>query len=81
MADKTPTDDFKDYLRGIARYQRTEALQRLQLITNWAALAKQEVEQRATQFIHTLDPVTLQALADGRIDAPQAIEHVLGERR
>jgi len=81
MPENTSTGYFKDYLRGIARYQRREQLERLLQITSWAALAKQEVETRATQFIRALDPVTLQALADGEIDAPQAIQHILNETR
>jgi phosphomevalonate kinase len=81
MAEKTHTDNFKDYLRGIARYQSCESLEHLKPITSWVALAKKEVETRAKQLIRSLDPATLQALADGEIDVQQAIQNVLDEQR
>lgn len=65
-----------DYLTGRVRADRAEGLKMIDR-ANWQRLAFNEQQRRATALLEVLDDETLDAIAKGLVDIPNALELVL----
>lgn len=70
------TDTMTDYLRGMARHNRP-AVEWIAAQTGWQQLAQRILAQRPQDFLRSLPPDDLQAIATGAIDLNAAAQVAL----
>ena len=73
------TQQFKHFLHGMQRGQGLNKLHDADRRLEWAALARRELERRATAFLQDIDDEMLEAIAAGHVDVTQAIHDVATE--